>query len=57
MSRLTRLVKVANAVALKKDLDQLTNQLANIVIGNNSDSNHFKGKTIKINLRIGWLIV
>ena len=25
MSRLTRLVKVTNAVALKKDLDQLTN--------------------------------
>ena len=56
MSRLIRLVKVTNAVALRKDLDQLTNQLAQIMIGNNPDSNLFKGKTVKINMRIGWLI-
>ena len=57
MTRLTRLVRVTNQFALQKNLECLANQLAQIVVGNSHDSGQLRGKTMRINMRIGWLNV
>lgn len=56
MQRLARLSRVQNPSQLRKNLDSIAGYLVKIVLGSNADSNTFKGKTLRINLRVGWLI-
>ena len=54
--RISRLCRVQNSSLCKRNLEHLSNHLAQVLIGNNSDSEIFRGKTIRLNLRIGHLI-
>ena len=42
---------------LKNDLDALSHHLLQLIVGNSTDSNQFRRKTMKINLGIGHLVV
>ena len=42
---------------MRRNLEAVSNHLIQVMVGNNADSEAFLGKTLKINLRIGHLIV
>lgn len=46
-----------DAEQLKANLKAISNQIAQVMVGNNSDSQNFVQKTLKINLGIGSLII
>jgi len=56
-ARLARLVHSQNERIIKRNLEVMGNQLVQIMVGNNADSDAFAGKTLRINLRIGVLTV
>lgn len=58
--RMQRLLRSQNPNLIKRNLDNLANQLVSIVSGSNlsdSETKQLAGKTMRINLRIGILTV
>ena len=47
---------MSNTYLLKRNYEQLASHLAQIMVGNTADADLFRGRTVRINLRIGHLV-
>ncbi len=57
LGRLTRLAHFASQAQTKKNLEALSTHLASLLRGTNVESDQLRSRGMKINLRIGHLIV
>ena len=55
--RMQRLCRVQSSSLLKSNLEAFTNHLLQVIVGNNRESDTFKGKTVRVNLKIGSLVI
>ena len=57
MQRLAALCRIQNPHVLKRNFEQMTSHLAQIIASNVVDIDTFRGKTLRLNLRVGHLVI